>query len=192
MRRSWISAFATAWLGLALAILRAAHVFLASPSQEILSGLWGGLRFSCFTYFSPFYLYEPPVVGPFCGWFLGLECIFLLLFAWCTTSFCDDGHSIFYPSCLADWRAICPGHTQAAASKKKAELRSLSGCDGLQRVSALKTASQWKTLFGHSEKDFQLLGWFSITNVVYILKQHCVWYMQCSELSSLLKQDTSP
>jgi len=38
-QRSWISAFATAWLGLALAILRAAHVFLASPSQEILSGL---------------------------------------------------------------------------------------------------------------------------------------------------------
>ena len=36
------SAFAIAWLGLALAILRAFPAFFASPSQEILSGHWGG------------------------------------------------------------------------------------------------------------------------------------------------------
>ena len=78
------------------------------------------------------------VVGPFCGWFLGLECIFLLLFAWCTTSFCDDGHSVFYPSCLADWRAICPGHTQAAASKKK---QSSDRCLG---VTAFKESVHWR------------------------------------------------
>ena len=40
------------WLGLALAILRAAHAFLASPSQEILSGLWGSLH--VFTFHSRF------------------------------------------------------------------------------------------------------------------------------------------
>jgi len=39
MRRSWISTFATAWLGLALAVLRAIHAFLASPSQGKPSGL---------------------------------------------------------------------------------------------------------------------------------------------------------
>ena len=62
------------------------------------------------------------VVEPFCGWFLGLDCMFLLFFAWCTASICDDGHSVSYHLCLADWRAIRPGHTQVAASKKNIKL----------------------------------------------------------------------
>ena len=56
--------------------------------------------------------------GPFCGWFFGLDCMFLFTFAWCITSICDDGHSVSSHLCLADWRAIRPGHTQAAAKKK--------------------------------------------------------------------------
>ena len=49
LRRSWTSAFATTWLGLALAILRAFHAFFASPSQDILSGFWGGCSIGLLT-----------------------------------------------------------------------------------------------------------------------------------------------
>ena len=43
--------------------------------------------------------------------------VYVVLFAWCTTSICDDGHSVSYHLCLADWTAIRPEHTQAAVSK---------------------------------------------------------------------------
>ena len=50
LRRSWTCAFATAWLGLALAILRAFHAVFASPSQDRLNGFWGGCNVSRFTF----------------------------------------------------------------------------------------------------------------------------------------------
>ena len=53
---------------------------------------------------------------PGCSFLLICLCLFCF---WCYTSMSCDGRSVSFHSCLADWRAIRPGHTQAAPSKKK-------------------------------------------------------------------------
>ena len=46
LSRSWNSVATTAWLGLALAATCAFYVVFASPSQDKLSGIWGGCSFT--------------------------------------------------------------------------------------------------------------------------------------------------
>ena len=55
LSRFWNSVATYAWLGLALAVSCAFYAVFASPSQDKLSGLWGGCSFTfhyCFTTFT--------------------------------------------------------------------------------------------------------------------------------------------